>query len=388
MANLKFNRRAAHLTIIGLTTMVFCFGSSALASDYITLPTSLDPSDLLKSHLTEKTPMGMKFETGGMASGMNNVASLQEYLGNQHPTAQFAPNDSAHAMLQYGEWMNVSVGRWQFGYGTGYRDSYDGNGDAGQFWVDSHIKGEPHRTYAPSATNIRFNTSWRSVGRNFPFALGKIRGSSIISLRQITADDYSSRSASGTVDGSNFTGMMKIVSSDLDTGAVSGKGWALDVKAKFKLGKQLDGQWAAEGLMGKVKWSGLLVEDGYVVTPRAYQDPNGILHDFGGISGTQWHENMTVRINPLYRLDMIYSGHTNLLFGMECQAGSETLPNVGMAWNQSKPWMPYFRYYPTQKKLELGTVGRSWQFRVSSDDYLNLDPRRAEVSLSMVPIRF
>lgn len=383
-----FSRINRAVPVVVIVTAIICFGASTASAQFVSLPTSLDANELLMSRLPRHTnDLGADIRAGGMASGNTNVVSLQQYRGQEKvPTLFDGP--SAYAEVQATGWMSMTGGNWWFGSGKGFRESYDGNTDAGQFWLDSHHSGRHASSYAPSATNIHVMASWYGVGRIIPFHFGGIRGTGNVSYRRITADDYLTRSAVGQIDGSTFTGMLKTVSSGTSESAVMGDGWALDVRTRFSIGKRWEGQWSAEGIMGQISWKGLSVEDSYIVSPRAFEDPDGILHDYGGISGTKWQQDLTLKINPYHRLDMVYSGQPDVLFGVAYQCGTNTLPYCGLAWHQSKPWIPYFRIYPTQNKLELGIISRMLQIRVSSDNYTSLDPKHAELSIAAVPLRF
>jgi hypothetical protein len=190
------------------------------------------------------------------------------------------------------------------------------------------------------------------------------------------------------VDGTEFTGMIKVISSKAAGQSVRGEGLALDFRSRLRLAKRWLGQTTVEGLLGRVKWRGLSVEDGYVVSPRAFADPEGFLHDYGGVSGASWKQDMAARLNPYCRVDVMRVGRPSLLLGAAWQSGTRTVVGVGLAWPQSKPWTPYFRCYPEQSRLELGAVGRGWQIRLSGDDFISLDPKHVELSASATPIRF
>ena len=357
------------------------------ASPSVTLPILFDANDLLGFRFEESSRDSLRLRVGGAASGMNNVGSIWAIDEDGQPARDF-DNTRAYAVLQTTEWIRLAHRGWWIGCGRGMRDAYEGNADAGQLWIDLHADGKTQPAYAPAVSSVRIEASWWAVGRTFPFRAGEVRGTGDLVLRRITADDYLARSLVGKVEGEDFSGMLKAISSETAAGTVRGHGWSLDVQGRFTLGTNWEGQITAEGLLGEVSWRGLYVEDGYILSPRVFTDREGFLHDCGGISGMGWHEDLTARINPFYRLDLVYMRRPNVLLGAAWQSGTRTVPNIGLAWPQPKPWLPYLRCYPTQNRLEIGAVGRGWQIRVSGDDWLDASPKHAEIALTVSPLRF
>ena len=370
---------ALSLTVFGLTP--------AAASRSVSLPTLFDANDVLQARLTARGAGGLRLQVGRAVSGMNNVASLWRITKDNQPARHF-DDTSAYAILQDVGWVRATDERWWIGFGRGKRDAYQGNADAGQLWIDLHAAGQTRPAYAPVAGNVKIEASWYGVGRTFPFRIGQARGTGSVLLRGLAADDYLARSLVGQVEGEMFSGMVKIVSADTGTGLVRGRGWSLDTQAEVRLGKRWLAQGTVEGLLGRLTWHGLAVEDSYVVSPRVFTDPEGFLHDYGGISGAAWSEDMRLRLNPYYRLDLICSSRPNTLLGVAFQAGTRTAGSAGLAWPQSKRWLPYLRCYPTQNRLEVGAVGSGWQVRISGDDWLPVSPKHAEIALSASALSF
>ena len=373
--------------ILVLSTVLSSAAVRHVGAASVVLPTAFDANNLLVSTYAKTTTDNIRLDVGGVAVGANNVGSLWTIAEHEQPGRCFG-GGSAYAVLEIAQWMRVSRGRWWIGYGSGRRDAYDGNADAAQLWIDLHSGGQKQPFYAPWATNARVGASWFGTGHDFPFQLGKARGTGTLSLRLIRASDYLARSVVGQVSGDQFSGMVRITSARTPTGTVRGSGWALDAQWVFALGRRWQAQVTAEGLLGRMHWRGLSVRDVYVTSPGVFTDPEGFLHDFGGISGAEWFEDLTASLDTCYRLDMIYAAHPNVLLSARRQAGTRSLLSAGLAWPQSRPWLPYFRYHPTQHRLEIGAVGTGWQLRVSGDDWLASSPKHAEIAISWAAVIF
>ena len=317
---------------------------------------------------------GMEVESA--VSGATNVSPLLHFHDDQ-PSRDFG-DPTAYAELQWAGRIRLNRNRWWIEYGRGMRERYDGNQDAGQLWIDLHSDSQTQPAYTPEVASSRIAASWLGVGREFPLSLGHAQGTGSVLYRRITADDLCIRHLTGNVEAEGFTGMMHTISSD----GRSGEGWSLDTQTRLSLGDRWLGQFTVEGLLGRISWQDAYIEDAYIVSPRVFEDPEGFLHDYYSVSGTIRHEDRSYAINPYYSVDLVHKGKPDLLLGVAWQRGMETVPACGAAWPQSKPWLPYLRYYPTQGRLQIGAVGRGWQFRVSGDDLAS--PKHAEIALSIM----
>jgi hypothetical protein len=359
------------------------------ASPSLILPTLFDSSDLLQSSVAGPgAPSALKLEGGAMGTATNNVGSIWVVGDTKQPAHDYG-SSSAYAVLQDSRWLRLSHGGWSLSYGSGKRSAYAGNADAAQLWIDMHAEGRTQSAYAPEANSVRVTASWYAVGRDFPIRAGNLSGVGNLSLRRVIASDYLARSLVGEVGPTGmFTAMMRSVSAESAGGKIGGDGWAVDGQLRLRCGDRWLGQVTVEGLLGQVSWNGLIVDDSRIVSPRTFTDPQGFLHDCGGISGATWTESRTARLNPYYRLDLIRTGRPNILCGIAFQSGSRSTPNLGFAWPQRKKWLPYTRYYPVQRRFEIGAVGPGWQLRISGDDWIYASPQHAEVAVSAQALRF
>ena len=333
-----------------------------------------------QAHLLQKAYPSQSMEVESAVSGMTNVSPLLR-IDEDQPSRHF-DDSSAYAELQWAGRVRIVERRWWVECGIGSRERYDGNPDAGQLWIDLHADGETQSSYAPEVSNSRVGASWIGVGRTFPLRLGQAHGTGSLMFRRLSADDLRMRYLTGSVEGEDFTGIMRTIDSD----GRQGEGWSLDVQSRLALGNRWLGQFTAEGLLGKISWQDAYVEDSYIVSPRVFEDPEGFLHDYYSVSGTIHYEDRSYSINPYYSLDLVRKGKPDLLLGMNWQRGIGTLPSCGAAWRQSAPWLPYMRYYPTQGRLQVGVVGQGWQFRVSADSLTS--PKQVEIGLSGTSLRF
>lgn len=378
----------SHLSLSRLILiMALVVGAAASSSaSSISLPPAFDRNDLLQYCVSDPQRTPFLLEAGAQALGTNNIGSIWE-IGGKQPAHQFT-GDSAYATMQLSQWVQISHKGWWACWGKGRQTEYAGNPDAAQLWIDLNSGGQTKSSYSPTASSTEFTASWYGAGRDFPTRIGKLTGTSSISIRHLSAGDLLSRSLTGEVQDTVFTATMRTLTADTALGTVTGSGWSVDAQARLRYADKWLGQFAAEGLLGCVSWDGLQVEDSRIISPRTFTDPEGFLHDLGGISGALWYENQTQRINPYYRMDLVRIGHPDLLLGCGWQAGMRATPNLGMAWNHSGKWMPYTRYYPSQRHFEIGAVGRGWQLRISGDDWILGSPKHAEVGLSASAIRF
>jgi len=370
--------------------LVFCIAglpACPCGATSAALPTAYDANDLLLSGYTDVLSPSLRLSAGAVAAAMNNVGSLWQIADREQPPRRFE-GASAYATIETAEWTRIAGRGWWIGYGTGRRDDYDGNADAAQLWTDIHSGGQTKPAYRPEAANVRIAASWVGAGREFAFGMGSARGTGSICLRLLTAGDYLARAVTGEVSGEQFSGMVRITSARTEAGKVEGSGWALDAQWRFLVAGRLRGRVSAEGLLGRLGWRGLLVRDAYVTSPGVFTDPQGFLHDCGGISGAEWRENVSASLNTCWRIDLVSAARPQILLNGRFQAGARPLVGFGLAWPQRRPWTPYLRCYPSQHRLEAGAVGRGWQLRVSGDDWLGSSPKHAEIGISAAAAAF
>jgi hypothetical protein len=319
---------------------------------------------------------------------MNNICSILE-LTKDAEQKRLVYENSPYALQQTLHWVRADYGRWWISGGRGRCDHYTGNRDAAQFWFDLHTDGDHEQSaYTPSADNTQITVGWVAVGRTFPFEVHVLRGSGSIGLRHLVADSYLTRSIEGQVDGESFSGMLRTISSDTGAGTVRGNGWAVDADLQFKLNDSWLGRVNIEGMIGRLRWNGLVVQDGYITSAGVFTDPEGFLRDCGGITGAEWSTNINTRLKPVYRLDLVSNGRPNVLLGYTSQPGTYGSPCIGLAWANHRNWLPYLRFYPIESRTEVGFIAHRWQLRISVDDWTFDDPKRIEAAVSVNPILF
>lgn len=358
-----------------------------LSSQSVTLPTSTRCNSILKASILGGEPGRLDLGAGLRYTALNNVSSIWDLDRERMPSARFT-HDNAYALLESSRWVAVGQGEWILSFGSGTRDYYEGNTDAAQLWIDMHSGSITQVEYMPRVSNTKISVNWFGISRSLPVHAGKIDGDLTVTLRKLVLDSYRSGSLVGNVTGNEFTGMIRATSSEMLLGHADGQGWSLDAEISFKLGRRWMGRAVAEGLAGRISWDGLLTQDAYIVSPRVFIDPDGFLHDCGGVTGMTWSTNLNARVSPHYRLDFMESASPHTLLGVTYDGDTGLLASIGLAWPQKKAWVAYTRCYPTQKRIELGAVGRGWEFTVSGDDWLTSSPRHGEVSLALSPLHF
>jgi len=378
----------ARLTV-ALAAVCILDGNSlfVFSSQSVTLPTSTRNNSIVKTGVLGAEPGRLDLSAGLTYTALNNVSSIWNLDSESMPSARFT-HDSAYALLESTRWIAVGQGEWVLSFGSGTRDYYEGNADAAQLWIDMHSDSITQAEYTPKISNARISVNWFGISRSLPVRSGKIDGDLTVTLRKLVVDSYRSGSLVGNVAGSEFSGMIRTTSSKNLVGHVYGEGWSLDAELSFRIGQRWMGRAVAEGLAGRVSCDGLLTQDAYIVSPRVFTDPDGFLHDCGGISGMAWSTNLNARLSPHYRLDLVESASPHTLLGISYHGDTGLLANVGLAWPQKKAWIAYTRCYPTQKRIELGAVGRGWEFAISGDDWLTASPEHGEITLALSPLRF
>ncbi|MGB9586730.1 MAG: hypothetical protein ACPL7O_00985 [Armatimonadota bacterium] len=332
-------------------------------------------------------PGRLDLSAGLTYTAWNNVSSIWDLDRESMPSARFT-HDSAYALLESTRWIAVGQGEWILSFGSGTRDYYKGNSDAAQLWVDMHSDSVTQTEYVPKVSNTRISVNWFGISRSLPVRSGKMDGDLTVTLRKLVVDSYRSGSLVGRVSGDEFTGMMRTTSSEMLLGNADGQGWSLDAELSFRIGRRWIGRAVAEGLAGCISWDGLLTQDAYIMSPRVFVDPDGFLHDCGGATGMTWSTDLNARLSPHYRIDLMESASPHTLLGVYYHGDTRLLASVGLAWPQRNGWIAYTRCYPSQKRIELGALGKGWEFTVSGDDWLTASPRHGEVSLALSPLRF
>jgi hypothetical protein len=351
----------------------------------MTLPPSLPRDGFFYAFADNVPPGHWGAEVGGVTFDTDNVNSLWDYDAEHQPPRLFT-RDSANAVMQVGVWVKAVHDRWVFGFGQGKRDSYEGNRDAGQLWLDLHTDNPPEREYHPQVVNLRDDVTWFGVGQRFPIQHQDVQGKAEIFFRALASDELTTRSVTGDVQGGNYSGMVrKIISSGPDD--IRAWGWALDARLDLRLGDRWQWIASADGLLGQLSWNNALVGDYFVSTPQVFQDPNGFLHNVWGVTGQTWKQDITIRVNPVYVMDLIYRGKPDLLLGLLSEDGA-TQPNLGAGWQTRQGGLNYVRYWPNGQRLELGAVGKHWQLSVAGDGFIVSSKHHVALTLAAGPFVF
>lgn len=373
-------------TAVFLRVATLLLSLTACQAAEIVLPPTFITQDLMFDRCVSGPTSSIRVETGGCVGAFNNVQSLWT-VSSKELSPRSVDTNSPYARLRFGQWACLSSGNWFVGVGSGFRDYYDGNHDAGQLWIDLHTTSRSQADYYPSANDLHVATSWYGVGRRFGFRARGAEADCLVFARSIEATDFLARSLDGSVSGDNFMGNVRIVSSR-HNGRVYGQGWALDARTSIKVGERWEGLIAVEGLLGEMKWSRVPVEDMFVVSPRVFTDPQGFYHDTGGISGVASKRDVRLGVGRSCRVDVLRKGRqVDLLAGYLWEEGYAAVPSVGAALKRGRWWTPYARVYPTETRCEVGAVSRGWLLSISGDDWLLSAPRNATISLSLVAER-
>lgn len=367
--------------ILAAIALILC-QSQCRAAEVVLAPTFI-MQDVLTDYCASPQKTGIRVETGGCVGAFNNIQSLWD-VTDKKMAPQSVDTNELYARLRFGQWVCLSSGNWFVGAGSGFRDIYDGNHDAGQLWIDLHTTSRSQTDYYPSANDLHIATSWYGIGRNFGFHARGVEGNCKVFARCIKANDFLARSLDGSVSGDDFSGNVRIVTSS-NSSQIYGRGWSLDARSSLKIGKKWEGVVAVEGILGEIQWDGVSVQDMYVVSPRVFTDPEGFYHDTGGISGVSSKRNLRLNVGRNCRIDLLRKGkRVDLLAGYMCEEGYDSIPNIGAAFRRGKWWTPYARLYPTESRCELGAAGHGWLLSISGDDWLFSSPQHAAINLSII----
>lgn len=324
-------------------------------------------------------------QTGGIVSGDLNVGSLWQY-NKKHQPNRILTADDANAAMSCSGWMYATSGHWLLCAGSGQQTQYRGNRDAGQLWIDLHADNAPTRDYAPVVEGTELACSWVGVGRELPLHCGPVRGAAWVMARRLDATRLLTRTGNGTMVNKDFTGMVRTIASAGTAGSVRGTGWAVDAGARMRVGEHWEALGQVEGLRGAITWRQAFVDDNLIVSPRTFEDPDGFLHGFGGITGAAWRDNLRLALEPSCQLDMLYHGAATAQAGVTVTDG-RALPRLGGIFLMRGSTF-ILRAYPTRPALEIGAAGRGWLISLRADKLPTANPSVGAFTLQLGPLVF
>jgi len=370
--------RHALTILLVLSCILLCWPALA---ETLTLPPGLFSEELLAVQHNTTVPGVWSIRAGGAAGGGNNIAVLWDVTKATIPSHTVTAED-AWAHGGYGTWTSLSNGAWILACGNGNQQTYFGNHDAGQLWVDIHAKARQLGDYQPQAEQRVVTATWYGVGHNWTAQYHGQRVAGSLLVRYLVANDFLSRSISGEVAGEDFAGTVRTFNTNTRTSALLGNGWSLDLRASTALGEHWQATAAVENLLGQITWKGIPVYERFITSPGVFTDADGFVHDFGGAEGMNWHADLTLQLTPVYQLAINSTTYPNLLLGVTGTGRDGASPSFGMAWPRKSGWLPYFRLYPDETRLELGIIGRGWLVSIAGDDWLINAPQRANLNIS------
>jgi len=346
-------------------------------ADSIRLPNLFAADDVL-SAVVHETPPPREMRIAGTASGDSNVGSLW-HLTDQGQSPRAFTGSAGNADLQMTSGIDLRAHDWLISYGQGMREYYSGNHDAAQLWIDLHAAGQTQPRYTPTAAADRIEVAWYGLGRRVHFHAGAVSGQGDLFVRALVADDLLQQALVGEVEGDAFAGMLKMRKAD---GRVEGHGWSTDARLLLTVHQRIYALVTAEGLLGTMTWTHLPVEDSYLTSVGVFMDADGFLHQFGGVSGAAWRENVTLDIVPAYRIELLAGDRPALLCGAAYLPGDHLKPMLGAAWRLNAQRALDLRLYPAEKQLALGFASAGWRIRVAGDDWLTGNPSEVAVTIA------
>ena len=220
--------------------------------------------------------------------------------------------------MTLGAWATVEVGHWRFGYGEGQNQRYFGNHDAGQYWLDSNSTTPVTGNFTPQFTLTSLNLNWYGAGYTLPFHIRQVQGNGWLMLRGLTSDALQTGSADGMINGSQFAGMARLLTSANSPGLAI-YGWALDAGINLQLSPHWRCAVNGEGLAGELTVQNIATWDMYLTSPQIFTDPQGITHVYYSADGATWQQNVNFGFQPALNAIVGYGTHITLFAGLQCQ---------------------------------------------------------------------
>jgi len=357
--------------------LLIALTAPSLRAESIRLPDLFAGDDVLAFALPD-TALPDELIIFGVASGQSNVGGLWS-LTDQGQSPRAFTETEGKAELNAGGGIRLRSQDWLIYYGRGIREYYTGNPDAAQLWIDLHASGQTQAGYSPVANTQRIGVSWYGLGRRARFRTGRVAGQADLFIRALVADDLLQQALIGEVDGETFAGALKIRD---DGSRVEGRGWSADARLTLAVNDHWHALVTAEGLLGDITWKNLPVEDSYLTSPGIFTDADGFLHLIGGASGAAWRKDVTLRIVPAYRVELLGGADPALLCGITYQPGDTTRPMLGITWRRNARQALDLRLYLVEKQLAIGFTGNGWQLRIAGDDWLAGDPSGMRITAS------
>ncbi len=318
---------------------------------------------------------------GGAVAASNNLDSLWQVTDYGRSACLFR-GDIAFAQITTSRWSYVRTRNWWLGVGRGWIDSYTGNQDAAQLWLDLHSRVAAKANYLPSARFRRMSLEWVGFGKSFPLRLGGRHGIIDIGVRHLQSEGYEELALEGWISGDQFAGPVSRLYSDSARGSV-GRGWCVDAAAELRANT-----WRArvqvEGLLGRISWDSLTLDSGYLSSPRVFTDAEGFLRDAGGgFTGVTSRRNLAGPINPKVRLSLAGASGRAPLLSATFRKGDKPSISLGVMHSCADGRFRYVSYYPATKMGEVAFANSRLKLRLCSDSWLFQNPKHALAELSL-----
>lgn len=327
---------------------------------------------------------GMEVSAGITLRGENNIDSVWDVTDYARPARLFK-SKSGFAVITGAGWWQIEAGGWKFGAGTGWVDSYGGNADAAQLWIDLHAGYSLKTVYLPRAQYRKMGVQWIGMGRRFPVRVGSTLVDVEVDLRRLVSNSFEELAVDGFVSGDEFAGSVARLYSDSDLGRSFGHGWCVDASATIETAKWRT-KLCVEGILGRLSWDGLVLDKGYISSPRVFTDADGFLRYIGGdFTGVTSVRSLSGYIDPQARVSFAGKSATAPIFSAAFRRGDKPMLGVGIGRRWTKGCAGYVHYYPRTKVGELGLCNSVLRFRVYSDSWLLRNPKSAlaEVSFAL-----
>lgn len=357
------------------------FGNQVVAASFHIPDASPDPVSAAISSVGSVTSR-VKIETGTTAAGSTNIDNLWDVTDYGRPPRSFGESP-AFAQITVARWWRLRIEDWWVGGGSGWLDSYTGNSDAGQLWLDLHSDFTSQTSYTPDVHLRKMSVEWMGFGRSFVSGLGASRIQVDVGVRRLASDDFEEMAVLGSVSGDQFEGAAtRLYSRSLDGGS-RGSGWCMDAAVAVDA-PEWKARLQAEGLFGRMRWNSLTRDSGYITSPRVFTDADGFLRYVGGgFTGVTSRRSLSGPVDPRIRLLLAGSGKLAPVLDLSFRNGEKPAVGLGIVRRMGGGRAGWVRYYPRTGVWDVGMGAAGFHLRIASDSWILRQPNRAVLEISV-----
>ncbi len=278
---------------------------------------------------------------------LNNVLPLTKGEAQREPTevVTHSPSYLSDRLARY----QIGVGKWTIGYGEGSAERLQGKKETAQAWLDAS-SGNLKNFYQILARERKADWRWLGVSFNGTIGSADSRGDFWVGLRFLQCLKFRDGEARGFLANQRLVGQIEFVSSrGLRVPTPSGKGWAIDVAVRHKIGQSGTGLAAVENLWSEIGWKRVRRLSSFIDTAAFAEDPEGFIHDLPFLVGREEVFPHKRRLERHFHLGLGFRDRKVTVGALYSKLFRKGLWNVGVmseGWGRSR-WLISFQFpYP------------------------------------------